>query len=259
MKIVDFHAHIFPEKIERKAVEFLSGYYSTPIHQLATFDKVMASAEEIGVDKIVVHSTATKASQVESINPYIASFLGDPRVIGFGTLHPDCTDIPAVLNQIRSLGLKGIKLHPDFQDFDIDSPRMMEIYSQVELPILMHLGDEKRDSSSPWRMAKVLDKFPNLTVVGAHLGGYSRWDEAEKFLYGRNIYLDTSSAVRCMDSAYAEHIIRSHGIEKIVFGTDYPIATHKDELNRFLALNFSKDEQEMILWKNAYKILGLRA
>ncbi len=257
MKIVDFHAHIFPQKVEPQAVDFLSNYYSMPITHSAVFDKLMESAAEINVDKIVIHSTATKPSQVESINNFIASKLGDSRVVGFGTLHPDYPDIENEIDRIKSLGLRGIKFHSDFQDFDIDSKRMHRIYSYVDksLPILMHLGDEVRDSSSPIRLANVMDEFPNITFIGAHLGGYLRWHEAEKCLFGRDVYLDTSSAVRCMDKKLAEHIIKSHGVDRILFGTDYPLAGHKEELELFLSLDLTPEEQEKILWKNAYKLL----
>ncbi len=163
------------------------------------------------------------------------------------------------IERIIALGLKGIKLHPDFQGFNADDPKMDKIYSLIEnrLPVLIHCGDAILDNSSPRRIANVLDRFPRLTIIAAHLGGHSKWQESMECLVGRNLYMDTSSAVRFMDLDLAEKIIKEHGTKRIVFGTDYPIVYHGEELEVFDRLDLSETEREDILYNNAAEILGL--
>ena len=257
-RIIDFHTHAFPEDIERRAVANLEKHYSLSIPRRGNMEHLLISAKECGIEKIVIHSGAILWRQVENFNNWIAQHVGY-NVIGFGTIHPEHPDCIGEIRRIKEIGLRGLKLHPDFQRFYIDDPRMYPIYESLEpdFPVLMHLGDEKLDYSSPRRMAKILGLFPNMTVIGAHLGGYGRWDEARKYLVGKNMYLDTSSTLWRLSPQEAVSIIRDHGIDKVVFGTDYPIASHREELDRFLALPLTEEERRKILWGNAAGILGL--
>lgn len=259
-KIIDAHAHIFPPKIALKATEATGKYYGAQMYGDGTIEGLLNNGEKINVYKYIVHSTATKVDQVESINNFIADAVSkNERFIGFGTLHPDLKDVEMEVERIISLGLKGVKLHPDFQNFDIDDPSAMPIYKALEgkLPVLFHMGDENRTSSSPERLANVLKTYPNLTVIAAHLGGYHVWDDSIKYLVGKNLYFDTSSSLAFLDKEKAKYIIKEHGIEKILFGTDYPMWSHEDELQRLYSLNLTDEEMELILWKNASKLLNL--
>ena len=260
-RIIDAHVHIFPPKIANKATESIGNYYGIPMFANGTVEDLISNGEKINVYKYIVHSTATKVEQVESINNFIADTQSkNESFIGFGTLHPGLDDVEFEVNRIISLGLKGIKLHPDFQDFNIDDTCMMPIYRAIEgkLPVLIHMGDEKKTSSSPERLANVIKLFPNLTVIAAHLGGYQMWDDSIKYLVGKNIYLDTSSTLAILDKEKVTNIIRGHGVEKILFGTDYPMWSHEEELERFYKLDLTDDERELILWKNASKLLDIK-
>jgi len=258
-RIIDIHAHIFPEKIAEKAVEAIGNYYGAKMPEKGTAVALIESGRQIGVYKYVVHSTATRVEQVETINDFIAeSVAANSSFVGFGTLHPGFQNIEKEVDRIIRLGLKGIKMHPEFQGFNIDDDGMMPVYqaAQGKLPILMHMGDENKTSSSPERLARVLDMFPGLTVIAAHFGGYMMWDESMKYLVGRNLYFDTSSSLWKLDRIKALDIIRKHGAGRILFGTDYPMWSHQDELQRFLKLGLTNEENELILWKNASKLLG---
>lgn len=259
-RIIDFHNHAFPEKIERKAVKHLERHYSIDIPQVGSIQALLASAESGGVNYLVLHASATHKSQVTSANDWIASLAkSDKKIIGFGTLHPDYEDCIGELKRIKKLGLRGLKLHPDFQGFDVDDPKMDYIYEALEpeFPVLIHVGDENLDSSSPQRLARVLDRFPHLTIVAAHLGGYSRWDEAQQYLVGKDLYLDTSSSLWRLDANEAVNIIKNHGVDKILFGSDYPIVSHSEEIERFLALPLTEKERDKILWGNAARLLNI--
>lgn len=257
MKVIDVHTHIFPEKIAHKAVDNLGTYYHyNTIYGTGTFDDLKKSTQEAGIEKFVCHATATKCEQVENINTFISQFVSD-NVMAFGSLHIDYKEFEKEIERIKSLGLKGIKLHPDFQQFNIDDERMFPIYEVLEnnLPILIHLGDDNVDFSSPKRLAKVLEKFPNLTVIGAHMGGYARWNDAEKYLIGKNLYIDTSSSFLRLGEEEVCRLIKKHGVEKVLFGTDYPLENPKIPLNHLLNLKLSDDEKEKILYTNAFNLL----
>jgi len=257
-KIIDFHAHVFPEEIAEKAVNHIGNHYKIKMHGKGILPDLVQSAEKSGIDYVIIHSTATKASQVKAINDWVASHASE-KLIGFGTLHPDMADVEDEIERIIALNLKGIKLHPDFQGFNADDPKMDKIYSLIEnrLPVLIHCGDAILDNSSPRRIANVMDRFPGLTIIAAHLGGHSKWQESMEYLVGRNIYMDTSSAIRYMDIEFATRFIKEHGTKRIVFGTDYPIVYHDDELEVFYKLGLSETEREDILYNNAAGILGL--
>lgn len=257
-KIVDFHAHAFHDKIALKAAQQLNEYYDIPLAANGLFYYVVESMKENHIDKMVIHATATKPSQVEKINTYTAS-LTNENIIGFGTLHYAYTNIEAELDRIEKLGLRGIKLHPIFQGFKIDDEKMFPIYEQIEgrFPVLMHVGDKNSDGATPRRLANIMKRYPKMTVIAAHMGGYSEWDEAERYIIGENCYIDTSSSIRFLPPERSRELIRRHGADKVLFGTDYPLALHKEELDCFDKLELSQEEQEQILWKNAYKLLQL--
>lgn len=256
--ILDFHTHAYPLKIASKSVDYLNNYYNIHCQGNGTMDDLLESAKDGGVNYLLVHAVATKPSQVEDVNTWIANHLSS-HVFGFGSIHPGYDKIEKELDRIRSLGLLGLKLHPDFQRYYVDDPSMDIVYKNIEgnMPVLIHTGDIKSPYSKPARLAHVLDKFPNLTVISAHLGGYSEWDDAEKYIIGRNCYIDTSSSLWALPPERAVNIIRRHGVDKVLFGTDYPLTHHKEELKRFMALPLTEEEREKILFTNAKRLLKL--
>lgn len=259
-KVIDIHAHIFPEKVARKAVDSIGNYYGLPMIGKGTAEDLLQSGTVINVHRYVVHSTATRAEQAKTINDFIAKTQRETEsFIGFGTLHHELDDVELEVERIISLGLKGVKLHPEFQNFIIDDDNMLDIYRAVEgkLPILMHMGDENKTSSSPAKLARILDMFPDLVVIAAHFGGYQMWDQSLECLVGRNVYFDTSSSLFMLSKENATEIIRRHGAERILFGSDYPMWSHKEEMERFLSLDLTEEEQELILWENASRLLNI--
>ena len=146
------------------------------------------------------------------------------------------------------------------QQFNIDDEKMMPIYEWAEhhgLPINFHTGDPRYDFSSPARIVRVLDRFPGLRVIASHLGGYGVWETEAPLLYGRpNVYFDTSSSLLFLEPGVPERIIALHGADKVFFGTDYPIATQKEELERFNKLNLDEKTKKAILFDNAERFLS---
>ena len=164
MKYIDIHAHVFPENVASKVVAQLEEYYNMKWQGNGIFSDLIKSIEDGKVDRTVIFSTATKPTQVITINDYISSLCcNDERFCGFGTMHPDFPEIEQEIERFASLGLCGLKLHPDFQQFYIDDPRMDRIYRAVsgKMPILMHMGDLNFDYSAPERLARVMDRMPD--------------------------------------------------------------------------------------------------
>lgn len=258
--IIDAHAHIFPDKIAEKAVEGIGGFYGMNVDYDGTLGTLLSEGAAAGVDRFIVQSVATVPEQVTAINNFIAASVEKfpDKLIGFGAMHPDFADIAGETERIISLGLKGIKLHSDFQRFDIDDERAFPIYEAAEgrLPVLFHIGDNRYDYSSPERLMNVVKRFPKLTVIGAHLAGWSMWDKGAELFAGSGIYADCSSSLYAMSPEHAVELIRKLGADRVMWGTDYPMWSAKDELERFNRLPLTDRERRLILSENARRLIG---
>ncbi len=260
-RIIDCHAHLFPDKIAEKVANNLHEYYHLRMDSKGHFSELQKSAEESRIAGLLLLSSATKASQVEVINNFVSATVKNTnRTIGFGSMHFDYPEIQKETHRMKELGLRGIKLHAEFQNFKIDDEKMFPIYESAireNLPILFHLGDETSDYSSPKRMARVLDRYPELRVIGGHLGGVYAWDASMEYLVGRDLYFDTSSVFDILGEEKAYDIMRKHGMDKIVFGTDFPIRLHQSEIEHILNLPLSEKEREMVFHENIERFLSL--
>lgn len=258
--IIDAHCHVYPEKIAAPAVKGTGDFYGIETYGRGTTNDLVEGGKETGIDHFIIQSVATSAHQVESINRFISGEVEKGKGIftGLGTLHPDSSDLKGDVKLLKALGLKGVKLHPDIQEFKIDDYRCLKIYElceQEKLPILMHCGDSRKDFSNPNRLLPVMQIFTELTVVGAHLGGWSVWDEAVQKLQGlKNLYFDCCSCFPFMKPEKIKEIIKTFGVDRVMFGTDYPIWDPKKELENFFKMGFTQKENEMLLSKNAKKI-----
>lgn len=261
--IVDSHCHIYPEKIAERAVDSIGKFYDIPMSNGGTVADMVKSELEAGVTHSIVFSVATKVAQVESINRFIASEVEKSNgfMTGLGTLHPDSPDMAADVEQLLSLGLKGVKLHPDIQGFKIDDYRCLKIYELCEkhgIPVLLHTGDNRYDFSNPNRVKPILETYTDLTVIGAHLGGWSMWDKAVDTLGEyKNFYVDCSSSLYAISPEKATDVIRAYGADRVMFATDYPMWSPKDEIERFNKLGLTEQEREQILYKTASKLFNL--
>ena len=262
-EIIDAHCHIYPEKIAAKAVNGTDNFYGEHSVGLGTVEDLISREEKAGVDRFVVQSVATTPHQVASINNFIATEVSKKpeKLIGLGTLHPESEDIKGDVKNLLSLGLKGVKLHPDIQAFKLDDYRCLKIYELCEeynLPVLIHTGDNRYDYSNPNRMVPILETYDKLTVIGAHLGGWSIWDEAVKaYKDFPNFYVDCSSSFHYITKETATKIIKTYGADKVLFGTDYPMWNAADELEFLLSLPLDEIEIKCILNMNTKKLFNL--
>lgn len=260
--VIDAHCHIYPEKIAARAVGGTDAFYGVVSVHDGTVAQLLTTTAA-GVDRFIVQSVATTPHQVKSINEFIAAEVAasDGRLVGLGTLHPDSEDVDGDIRHLQALGLRGVKLHPDIQNFRIDDYRNLKIYERCEeagLPILIHTGDSRYDNSNPNRLLPILEIYTGLTVIGAHLGGYSLWEAAAEKLAGLpNLYVDTCSSYAYIGRDRMRAIIRTYGADRVLFGTDYPMWDAASELDHLMSLDLTDDEYRGILGENAMRVFNL--
>ncbi len=262
-KIIDAHCHIYPDKIAQKASDSTGAFYDIQMHMDGKTATLLEHGSKAGIDHFIVQSVATTPKQVSSINHFIAASVAESngRFTGLGTLHPDSEDIESDVNEVIELGLKGVKLHPDIQRFKLDDYRMLKIYELCEgrLPLLVHTGDNRFDYSNPNRIVPILDIYKNLTFIGAHFGGWSIWEEATKKLKGyNNFYVDCSSSLYAISTETAGKLIREYGVNRVLFGTDYPMWDPTEEVERFLKIDLTEEERQDIFYNNAARLFNIK-
>ena len=259
--IIDFHTHAYPDKIADNGVQYIGDFYALPMYGKGTIAHLKQVEREAGVTYTVVLGVAVRPDLVQSINNWLLSVLDD-ELIGFGTIHAAYEDNAGEIARFLAEGCRGAKIHPDMQEYVIDDPRLDSAYdylSQVEAPLMVHLGDARYEYSMPQRLAKVMDRFPRLKVIGAHLGGYTRWDDALTLCGRENLWLDTSSALWALDPALSRNIIERHGEDRILFGTDYPVSLPEREFQLLDRLGLSDSVKEKILYRNGAELLKIPA
>ena len=258
MEIIDFHTHIYPNRIAEKASQATGNFYGIKPSFNGTSEELLSVGRKAGISRFVLLPVATKPNQVRSINRFICDEVAaHDEFYGFGTLHADCDNLFDETDFIIKSGMRGIKLHPDTQGFNTDDKRLFEIfdYIQGKIPLLIHCGDKRFDFSHPRRLKNVIENFPHLQVIAAHLGGWSLFDEAFALLKNEDCYLDISSTMMFLPQEQVEHYIHSYGADRILFGTDYPLWNPVKEVASFKTLHLTYGEYEKIAYKNALEIL----
>lgn len=262
MPVVDIHTHVFPPAVAERALGGIVARVGVTAHYDGTPGGLLAAMQGSGVTVSVLCPVATRPDQVRSINDWTASLAGD-RLVPFGAMHPSFGDPAGELERMVGLGIRGIKLHPEFQDFDPLEPRMTAIYraaADLGLPILFHAGEDPNFDTVrgvPKTFRRLVEEHRDLTVILAHLGGFRVWDEVAEHLLGENVYLDTAYTFGHLPSEDVAAIVRGHGVDRILFGSDGPWTDARAEVEALLALDLPGEDAERILWRNAAGLLGL--
>ena len=227
--LIDFHTHAFPERIAARAIGKLSQEAGGLVPQT---DGTLASLKEEmckdGVDISVVHSIATSPKQQTNVNNFAMEMNRDPAIVAFGSIHPDAPDALAELERIADAGLKGVKLHPEYQQFYADDEKMKPIYrkiSQLGLITLFHAGYDygflPPYHCMPEHLLGAL-KWLDSPVVAAHWGGLDCGSQVLDKLCGENLWMDLSYGYGCIPKPMAQAIIDKHGTDRLLFGSDMP-------------------------------------
>lgn len=265
--IIDIHTHIFPPKLAPHAIGALEKSAGAHAFLNGTKEDLLRSMKESGVDCCVNMPIASRPDQVHSINNFAIDINNHGKATGlysFGACHPLNPDMAEELKRLKDNGIKGIKLHPDFQELFLDSPEMikaMELASELGLIILIHCGMDPSfpnlHRSTPQRLSNILPKLPNAKIIAAHMGGYDYLNQVEELLVGKDVYIDTSFSIGKFDNEQIIRILKNHRPDRILFGTDSPWDDQKNAIELFSALDLPPQLKENILWKNSASLLQL--
>lgn len=261
--LIDFHTHAFPDKIAGSAIFSLSqkaggltALTDGSVHDLS------AKMKNWGVDRFVLLNIATKPRQQTNVNNFAISQNGG-SVVAFGSVHPDSPDVLSELERIAAAGLLGVKFHPEYQGFRIDDKKAYPLYEKCqELGLIMvfHAGKDigfpDSLAASPSAVKKVLKDFPNSKMVMAHMGGWMMWDEVEELVAGLDGYIDTSFTYGYISAKQATRIIKKHGAERVLFGSDCPWASPEQTARFIHSLDLTEQEKQLIFYQNALRLLG---
>lgn len=262
--IVDFHTHTFPDKIAAQTISFLAEKGNTKPYREGTLSSLKESMQRNGVDYSVVLPVATAPKQVESINRLGFEENGKDGIIFAGAIHPDCENVEEILDSVKSHGLFGIKIHPDYQGVYFDDERYVRIMRETakrDLITVTHAGIDVGYPNdvhcTPDMVLNVLEKLKGLIdnkLVLAHMGGCDLPNEVLEKIVGKPVYLDTSYVLDRYPEKCRE-IIEKHGSDKILFATDSPWSDQKKFIDILNSFEFSKDEKDMMFYRNAEKLL----
>ncbi len=268
--IIDFHTHVFPPQIAAKTLEVLKANVynvrgeTAPSYTEGTVESLKRSMAENGIDISVVMPIATKPKQTPTINTY-AEEITEGNIISFGSLHPMQEDWEEVLDDLSQRGFKGIKIHPQYQDVYVDSPEVIRIIKKAEelkMYTMFHAGADVGVATSELctveRICRLLDHVSGKFLIAAHLGGFEMWDDVEKYLVGSEMYFDISCACSLIENEQFLRIIRNHGADKILYGSDSPWKSQSSPLEELKKLDLTQEEMDLITHKNAMKILDIR-
>jgi len=281
--IIDMHTHIFPEKISKDVIEKLSRVSRTPAFTDGTLSGLKKSMDAAQINFSVILPVATNTKQVEKINSSAAALneknFGD-GIISFGCIHPDFTNYREELRRVKNYGLKGIKIHPVYQDTNIDDIKFLRIIDCAaanDLIVVTHAGLDIGFPGvvrcSPQMIKKVLDEVGAFKFVAAHMGGWKNWLEVLEILGGTKIFIDTAFStgeiiprsdfhwakedLKLLDAAQFMNFVKTFGAERILFGTDSPWTSPKPSIEFIKNLPLADVDKEKILGLNAQHLLKI--
>jgi len=260
--IIDAHCHVWPDHI---AAEVLASRPSNldAVHD-GTIAGLLRTMDAAGIDHAMCLGVAAVARTVERTNEFIGA-VDRERFILFGTVHPELP-IEVNLKSLRDNGIRGVKLHPLFQDLSLADPRVIELLRGLAadgVTVITHAGaggsGAANDRGTPTALRAALDAVPELRLIACHFGGYHQLDAAEELIVGSRAYLETSWPPRLgdLDKERVRSLIRRHGADRVVFGSDWPMADPAAEIASVQALGLHDHEVDAILGNTLAAILGL--
>jgi len=263
--LIDFHTHVFPDVVARKVLPDLftnAGDKFVPASD-GTVSGLIKNMDDWGVDISVIHPVITKQSQFKNVNEWTAGLRSD-RIVCFGGIYPYTDDFKRDIDFVVSLGAKGLKFHPEYQGFTVDSEHMLRVYDYAlsrGLILLFHAGKDEAylppPNSSPEQFVKIAEAVRGGVIVLAHMGGFKQWDDVEKYLAGSEFYFDTSTGFEFFTQDQFLRVLKKHGADKILFASDSPWSKAGTAIKRLRSLPVSESDVESILGGNAKTLLGL--
>lgn len=261
--IIDFHTHAFPEKIAEAAIKKLSHASGGLIPQTdGTVEGLKKIMRVDGIDKCVALAIATNEKQQRAVNDFIALQKCD-EIIPFGSVYPHAENALEELERIHQMGLKGLKLHPEYQQFFVDDEKMKPLYkkiSQLGLIVLFHAGEDfgypAPYHATPERLRKAA-VWIDSPMICAHWGSANMGEDVLKYLCDIPVYFDTAFGYGTMPKDRAQRIFDKKGADYILFGSDCPWHAPSWDIRLIESLDISTEDKEKIYHLNAERLLGI--
>ena len=261
--IIDVHTHVFPDHVAGDTVPAMAAEAGIEPAGKGTASDLLASMDTTGVSVSWLQPVATRPEQVEKINAW-GEKKRTGRLVYFGAVHPDSPDLGGLMRDLSKRGFPGVKLHPEYQKFQPLDERLFPLYeaaSEERMIILYHAGIDigiPTLNSVPGQFASLIERFPDLILILAHMGGFRQWDDVIEHLAGRPIYYDTSYIFRDLPIEEFAPLVKKLGTDRVVFGTDYPWASHREGLDYVRAAGLAPEHLDRILGSNAQRVMGER-
>jgi predicted TIM-barrel fold metal-dependent hydrolase len=263
-RIIDFHTHAFPDALAERAMEqLLSETDAVRSFLDGKLSSLITSMDANRIEVSVLCSIATKPSQFGPIFRWSQQIASD-RIIPLASVHPKDPAGVEHIHQIAQAGLKGVKMHPYYQDFYLDDPNLYPLFEAIEaegLLLTMHTGYDfafdRIDRATPKQIWDVVQRFPDMKLVTTHLGAWEQWDDVQRYLIGKPIYMETSFSVEYLGSDRVRQMLLDHPPEYILFGTDSPWTDQGETIASHKSINLPKKIEEKYFYENASSILGL--
>lgn len=268
--IIDLHTHIFPDKIAKKTIEYLSEKGGIPPFSDGSYSGLISELEKAGADIAVNLPVVTAPKQFDSINRFASeinamSQTGERRVISFAGIHPLCEDIEGKMKFIAESGFIGVKLHPDYQETFIDDEgyvKILECAKEYDLVVVTHAGVDGGYRGypvrcTPDRVKRLIDRVEHRKFVLAHMGANERADEVLETLCGLDVFFDTAYVLRNMSRETFCRILERHGEDKILFASDSPWSSIEGDVKIIKSFGLGKETEDKIFYENAKGLLGI--
>lgn len=259
--IIDFHTHAFPDSVAHKAVPALAAEGNIPACTDGTINSLLGSMDRAGIDASVICSIATRPAQFDAILQWSRA-IASPRLIPLPSVHPADPDIVEKIYSIGRHGFSGIKMHPYYQDFFLDEPRMFPVYealSETGLLLVVHCGFDiafpRIKRAAPGQILSVHAQFPALKLITTHFGGWDDWDEVEETLLGRQIFMEISFSLNSLSRTQAQRMLSRHPAEYLLFGSDSPWEDQQTALQRLHDFDIPQRRLDLLLGNNATTLL----
>jgi predicted TIM-barrel fold metal-dependent hydrolase len=263
--VTDFHVHAFPDNLAEHAIEELENLQDEGLKGAyldGTTGDLIRSMDSAGIDRSVICSIATEPKQVPSILEW-SQAVATSRIIPFGSLHPSMDGLDEAAAEMVECGMAGVKLHPQYQGFDLGDESTWRLFEAIEpRPLIcsLHCGldfafPEDDERAHPEKVLSVHEQFPEIPLVAGHMGGWKRWESVVRHLAGTDIYMETSFTLGYVERAVLGEIINLHSIDRILLGSDSPWQDQRETLEKVRAL-FEYDAARKVVSTNAAKLLA---
>ena len=270
IKKIDAHIHILPDDVHKANPDSEDAW----VHA-ADLHKYCGMMDRLGIEKAIIMPfndpwlmsmeftiDAVHKSLYDMKQRYPGKFYAFADV---DTRNAPAESVDAIRKAIVEYGLDGIKIHPNNTGVDLDSEYNQPIFAFAQehrIPVAIHSWpNSENDRSAACRIVKVMEQYPDMTVIVSHMGAY-QWEH----LVPTRAYVDISAILPDYVSTYGitktNGILRKFGTDRLIFATDYPDSrslfpeeiynSYFDILNK---MDFTAEEAEKITFGNIIRIL----